>query len=318
MNEERHSQFGIFSHPCFNRTFSNCLSHNSPAKGWPYIFRSRGTTGSSNWTMILAICVVVDESKCLDTPILEFSTICEHLPFLLCKLTLRLLLVHRNQAIWRWSPWFWRLSFEMMMILVQWILRKTPNRLSPCHFGEQLDLCIFGALPPIQRFPNDMCPSMMQNEPDVLASSITCFLLLSFVKFHAGIFSNFSPSLSTAAFAAGIFIAWGTGTNLSTKLQCWNVLSPFPATWSQWWFGNESHTHCCGFINFQKICKFCLDFVGCITPTILHNFIGHSRSNWRFQLLTRILDCLFKFRILKVDEMDPSQFSCVFPDGTCH
>ena len=27
------------------------------------------------WTMILAICVVVDESKCLDTPILEFSII---------------------------------------------------------------------------------------------------------------------------------------------------------------------------------------------------------------------------------------------------
>ena len=39
--------------------------------------------GLPYWTMILAICVVVDESKCLDTPILEFSTICEHLPFLL-------------------------------------------------------------------------------------------------------------------------------------------------------------------------------------------------------------------------------------------
>ena len=29
------------------RTCSNRLSHNSPAKGWPYRFRSRGTTGSS-------------------------------------------------------------------------------------------------------------------------------------------------------------------------------------------------------------------------------------------------------------------------------
>ena len=37
--------------------------------------------GLPYWTMILAICVVVDESKCLDTPIWEFSTICEHLPF---------------------------------------------------------------------------------------------------------------------------------------------------------------------------------------------------------------------------------------------
>ena len=30
---KRHSQFGIFSQPCFNRIFSSCLSHNSPAKG---------------------------------------------------------------------------------------------------------------------------------------------------------------------------------------------------------------------------------------------------------------------------------------------
>ena len=37
--------------------------------------------GLPYWTMILAICVVVDESKCLDTPILEFSMICEYLPF---------------------------------------------------------------------------------------------------------------------------------------------------------------------------------------------------------------------------------------------
>ena len=58
--------------------------------------------GLPYWTMILAICVVVDESKCLDTPILEFFKICEHLPFLLgYKLILRLLPVHRNLAIWR-------------------------------------------------------------------------------------------------------------------------------------------------------------------------------------------------------------------------
>ena len=39
--------FGFFSQPCFNRIFSNCLSHNNPVKGWPCRFRSRGTTGSS-------------------------------------------------------------------------------------------------------------------------------------------------------------------------------------------------------------------------------------------------------------------------------
>ena len=36
-----------FSQPCSNITFSNCLSHNSPAKGWPYKFPPRTTTGSS-------------------------------------------------------------------------------------------------------------------------------------------------------------------------------------------------------------------------------------------------------------------------------
>ena len=39
--------------------------------------------------------------------------------------------------------------------------------------------------------------------PFVLASSITSFLLLTFVKFHAGIFSSFSHSLSTAALCCG-------------------------------------------------------------------------------------------------------------------
>ena len=65
-------------------------------------FAQEEQLGLQYWTMILAICVVVNESKCLDTPILEFSIILEHLPFLLgYKLILRLLLVHRNPAIWR-------------------------------------------------------------------------------------------------------------------------------------------------------------------------------------------------------------------------
>ena len=58
--------------------------------------------GLRYWTMILAICVVVDESKCLDIPIWEFSVIWVHPPFLHGKKQiLHLLLVHRNLAIWR-------------------------------------------------------------------------------------------------------------------------------------------------------------------------------------------------------------------------
>ena len=44
---KKHSQLDTFSQPYFNRIFSICLSHNSPAKGWPHRFRSRRTTGSS-------------------------------------------------------------------------------------------------------------------------------------------------------------------------------------------------------------------------------------------------------------------------------
>ena len=46
----KHSQWKTFSQPYFNRIFSNCLSHNSPAKGWVFDTGFRdlvGTTGSS-------------------------------------------------------------------------------------------------------------------------------------------------------------------------------------------------------------------------------------------------------------------------------
>ena len=76
--------------------------------------------GFPYWTMFFAICAVVDESKCLDTPILEFWIICEHHAFLVgYKLILRFLLVHRNLTIWIWYPWSQPLSFEMLKILIQ-------------------------------------------------------------------------------------------------------------------------------------------------------------------------------------------------------
>ena len=54
--------------------------------------------------------------------------------------------------------------------------------------------------------------------PFVLASSITSDLFLTFVLSHTRIFASFSHSLSTAAFAASIFFAWGIGKILWTKL----------------------------------------------------------------------------------------------------
>ena len=37
----KHSQLETFSQSYVNRIFSNCLSHKSPARGWPYRFRSK-------------------------------------------------------------------------------------------------------------------------------------------------------------------------------------------------------------------------------------------------------------------------------------
>ena len=64
-------------------------------------------------------------------------------------------------------------------------------------------------------------------------------------------------SISTAAFAAGIFIAWGIGINLWTKLQCCSELFPFPAIWSSWWVDNDSPIRSlCRFASFQMHVSF--------------------------------------------------------------
>ena len=115
--------------------------------------------------MVLAICVVVDESKCLDIPILEFSIIWEHPPFYLgisryCVSCLSCATRQSGDDIHD----FCCCQFVMLMILVQKILRMTPNRRLQYHLGVQLDLRIFGALPPIRHSSNDICPSVRRNE----------------------------------------------------------------------------------------------------------------------------------------------------------
>ena len=71
--------------------------------------------GLPYWTMIYASCVVVDESKCLDIPILECSIFLEH-PWY--KQILHQLLIQHTLAVWRWYPWLLLLLFVMLMILV--------------------------------------------------------------------------------------------------------------------------------------------------------------------------------------------------------
>ena len=148
--------------------------------------------------------------------------------------------------------------------------------------------------------------------PDILASSITCFLLLTPVRFHDEIFSNFSFLCPPLLLLQEFFIAWGIGINLWTKIVVllWILTFSCNMVFVIMWF-RILHTHSGGFIGFQNTRKFCLVFVRSATPTIFHNFTGHSRSHWCFQLLTRVLDGILEFLVLPVDEIDPSQFSCV-------
>ena len=64
--------------------------------------RKEERVGLSYWTMILAICVVVEESKCLDILIWQFSIIFKASCILPgYKQILHQLLVLRNLAVWR-------------------------------------------------------------------------------------------------------------------------------------------------------------------------------------------------------------------------
>ena len=60
MNKQNIPNSVLLSHPTPIRTSSNCLSHQRPASGCPYKFRSRGTTGSSMSDQDLVL-TVVDE-----------------------------------------------------------------------------------------------------------------------------------------------------------------------------------------------------------------------------------------------------------------
>ena len=100
----KHSRLETFSQPYFNRFFfffQIVFPIIVLPKDDHTDFVQEERLGLPYWTMILAICVVVDETKCLDIPIWEFSIILEHLPFLPWnKQILRQLLVPSILVVW--------------------------------------------------------------------------------------------------------------------------------------------------------------------------------------------------------------------------
>ena len=117
---DKHSQFGTFPNR-IPRELPQTVSHNNPATGWPYRFRSRGTTGSSILDHDLGrLCFGTRIQISGHSLTLEFSIILGHLPLLpWYKLILRLLLDLRNLVVLIQYLLFLLLSFVMLTILAQ-------------------------------------------------------------------------------------------------------------------------------------------------------------------------------------------------------
>ena len=146
--------------PSCNRIFSNCHSHNSPAKDRTD-FAQEERLDFPYWTMFLALCVVVGESKCLDTPIFEFSIFWSIFHFNLgirryCVCCLSIATRQSGNDI----HYFCCCHPVMLMILVPGTLHKIQNHLSQYRLGVQPDLCLLGAWPPFRLSSNDRCPSV--------------------------------------------------------------------------------------------------------------------------------------------------------------
>ena len=217
----KHSQLKKISQPCSNRTFSNCLSHQSPARGWPYKFLSRRTTGSSILDHDFGhLCFGWRIQKCGHSDWIFLRTWCTfHFDlslngYCICCLT------------WTtWKPWYnvhdfcgchlgrWWFMFSEYCIR-PWIVFYNITS----EYNSTFAFWCFASNSAFFWWHMSINDAKWTVAPDVFASSITCFLFLTFVSCNAGIFSSFSHSLSTAAFAAGIFIARGIGMNLWTRL----------------------------------------------------------------------------------------------------
>ena len=271
--------------------------------------------GLPYWTMISTICVVVDISKSLDIPILEFSIICEHLPLSLgYKLILRLLLVHRNQAIWSnihdlggchlrcWWSWFKehcvrsRINFynitaenNSTIVFMVFCLQFIIFHMKDVHLWWKMNF-----------FARHPCFI------DHL------FLTFDFRQVPRRNFFQFFPFLVHRCFRCWNLHSLRHRNKLvhQIAMQWWIVFFSCNMVFVNWRF-RIPHTHSGGFIGFQNTRKFCRVLVRSATPTILHNFTGQSRSNWRFQFLTCVLDGFLEFLILGVDKINSTQFSCV-------
>ena len=230
---DKSSPFSRLTNEHSQNLFSNCLSHDSPARGWPYRFRSRGTTESSILDHGLGrLCfggrLRISGHSGVGIFNDEWAS-----PILTWVLVLRILVALT------WHPLLLQTSFVTQMYLALETLRKSLNHLLQCLTSEYNSAFVFLTFW-FQLRILEMTDVHLRRKMNFSALS-PCFINHLFFCFwplsscYAGIFSSFSHDFSTAAFASGIFIASGIGINLCTRFLWFSeILFPLPAIWSSW------------------------------------------------------------------------------------
>ena len=194
----KHSQLKTFLQPCSNRTFSNCRSHNSPARKWPYKFLFERNdwvfhTGPRFWPFVLwqtrpNVWIFwlwnknnVDASSILTWVYVDpASAACPEHPG-----SLEIMSMTFAAVIWDANdPCSVNTAYDP----------ESSFTISPRSTTRPLYFWCFVSNSAFFKWQMSISGARWTFAPFVLASSITSFLLLTFVRSHAGIFSNFSHS----------------------------------------------------------------------------------------------------------------------------
>ena len=268
------------------------------------------------WTMIWAICVVVDESKCLDIPILQFSIICEHLPFSLGhKQILRPLLVLRNQAVWRWYPWLLQPSFVTQMNLALWTLRmslnqkKKKNTMSPRSTPRPLNFWNLGSNSEFLRWQMSI-------------NDAKCTVLPCFID-HLFFVSDFRQLPCRYLFKFFLFCmhcfwyfhCWRHRNTFVHEIVMVQRVDSFPCNVVFMIFMLCSfQTLSRRFVGFDDACVFCLGSIRSATsfpvlssPDLARQCCWHRN----FQVSPRMFNSFFEFRICWINAVNSAQSSGV-------
>ena len=150
---------------------------------------------------------------------------------------------------------------------------------------------------------NDRCPPVKQNEllrPSLLLHRSLLFLLLTFVKSHAGIFFQFLPFFIHCCLCCGNLHGLRHSVpNYNVAMNCHLSLQYGP------------HDVSVEILPYAVLWVISLA-TGLPMLVVLANLARHGWSHCCFQFSSCVLNDFLKLPVLKVNEIDSSKSSCIF------